>query len=367
MCNNHRNPIHCILPPYMTDKITDMLSGTNESFTDSFSEVAGTSDNAFRNKRKLLASMPQVKRSFRSAASASVTKLHREVYDANESPMSVGQLIWKEGQKIMPKSKDAVNVIEGAGNVWNFYKKLFNRNSIDNAGLPLIQTIRYREHPVKPFFNAFWDGQQMFYGTGMAKFTNSFTSDLDIIAHELTHGVIDFEARLEYENQSGALNESFADVFGILVKQWVTKTDARKSDWLIGSNILKGNNALRSMKAPGTAYKNDPIFGNDPQPAHMKDFMKLPNTEAGDYGGVHYNSGIPNRAFYVASFELGGNAWEKIGAAWYGALTDRKLMKKTTNFKGAANATVKKATALFGKGSLEEKAVMKGWKEAGVL
>jgi Zn-dependent metalloprotease len=367
MCKRHRNPLHCIMPPYMSDKLGDLLAGTNESFTEGFTEVAGTSDNAFRNKRKLLASMPVAKRSFRSAAAATSTKLHREVYDANESPMSVGQLVWKEGQKPLPKSKDARNVIEGAGHVWNFYKKLFNRNSIDNAGLPLIQTVRYREHPLKPFFNAFWDGQQMFYGTGLPSMSNSFTSDLDIIAHELTHGVIDFEARLEYENQSGALNESFADVFGILVKQWANKTDARKSNWLIGSNILKGTNSLRSMKAPGTAYKNDPVFGDDPQPAHMKDFVKLPNTEAGDYGGVHYNSGITNFAFYVASFELGGNAWEKTGAAWYAALTDRKLMKKNTDFKGAANATVKKAAALFGKGSLAEKAVQKGWKEAGVL
>jgi Zn-dependent metalloprotease len=374
MCNRHkRNPIHCIIPPYMSEKLSDMLNNTSTTRGGTRGakippdEVAGTSENAFRNKRKLLASMPIVKRSFRSAASASATKLHREVYDANESPMSVGQLIWKEGQKDMPKSKDALNVIEGAGNVWNFYKKLFNRNSIDNAGLPLIQTIRYREHPLKPFFNAFWDGQQMFYGTGMPQLTNSFTSDLDIIAHELTHGVIDFEARLEYENQSGALNESFADVFGILVKQWVNKTDARKSDWLIGSNILKGTNALRSLKAPGTAYKNDPVFGDDPQPAHMKNFVKLPNTENGDYGGVHYNSGITNFAFYVASFELGGNAWEKTGAAWYAALTYCKLMKKDTNFAGAAAATVKKAAALFGKGSLAEKAVQKGWKEAGVL
>jgi Zn-dependent metalloprotease len=342
----------------MTEKLSEMMG-------DKASDVQG--DNTFRNRRKVLASMPQAKRSMRMAAAPVNNKLYREVYDAHESPMSVGELIWKEGQTTTPASKEARNVIAGAGNVWNFYKKLFNRNSINNNGMPIIQTVRYREHSLKPFVNAFWDGQQMFYGTGMKGITNSFTSDLDIIAHELAHGVIDFEAALEYENQSGALNESYADVLGILVKQWTNNTSARKSNWLIGSATLKGKNALRSMKAPGTAYKNDPIFGDDPQPGHMRQFVKLPNTDAGDFGGVHFNSGIPNHAFYIASVEIGGNAWETTGAVWYAALTDRKAMGKKTDFKGAAAATMAKAVALFGNGSLVHKAVQKGWKDTGVI
>jgi Zn-dependent metalloprotease len=227
--------------------------------------------------------------------------------------MELGGLIWKEGQKKLPVSRDARNVIEGAGHVWTFYKHLFDRNSIDNGGLAIIQTIRYRENPDEPFFNAFWDGEQMFYGTGQKKFTKSFTSDLDIIAHELTHGVVDYEARLKYEFEPGALNESFADVFGILVKQWANKTQAKKSDWLIGKNILIGVNALRSLKEPGKAFKNDPVFDDDEQVAHMKNYKKLPNTENGDYGGVHINSGIPNHAFYITAIELAGNAWERAG------------------------------------------------------
>ena len=356
MCTNHRYPLHCILPPYMTDKL-DKILGLPETET----------DKRFRNKRKELATVPAATRAITVATTTPKTKLYREVYDAHESPMDIGELIWKEGQKKMPALKDAKNVITGSGHVWKFYKKLFSRNSIDNKGMAIIQTIRYRERKISPFFNAFWDGEQMYYGTGKKKFTNSFTSDLDIIGHELTHGVIDFEAALEYENQSGALNESFADVFGILIKQWANKTTARKSDWLIGKNILIGKNALRSMKAPGTAYKNDPVFGDDPQPAVMADFQHMPNTEDDDYGGVHYNSGITNFAFYITSFELNGNAWEKAGAIWYAALCDKKLMKKNANFKAAANATLIKARSLFGKGSLAEKAVEKGWKETGVI
>lgn len=358
MCTQHRNPFHCIMPPYMSDKL-GKLSGDKEK----------NAGNQFRQKRQMLASITPAKKrdSMTTAGKKPAGKIYREVYDAGQMPLALGKLIWKEGQKNIPKDKDARNVISGAGNVWGFYKNIFNRNSINNHDLPLIQTIRYRENPQEPFYNAFWDGEQMFYGTGDPKYTNSFTTDLDIIGHELTHGVIDFEAQLAYENQSGALNESYADVFGSLVKQWAHNTPARKADWLIGSNVLKGKNALRSMKAPGTAYKNDPIFGDDPQPANMKHYQHSPNTEDGDYGGVHINSGITNYAFYVTCFELNGFAWEKAGLIWYAALTDKKVLGKHANFADAAAATLKKATANFGKNSLEVKAVEKGWKEAGVI
>ncbi|MEP7279275.1 MAG: M4 family metallopeptidase [Bacteroidota bacterium] len=356
MCT-HRNPLHCILPPYMTDKLRYKTGNTDSK-----------ADYQFKDKRKLLATIAPAKKrnSMATTGVKPASNIYRELYDAGQMPLALGKLIWKEEQRI-PADKDAKNVVNGAGNVWSFYKKLFNRSSLDNHGLPLIQTIRYRDNPQEPFYNAFWDGEQMFYGTGDPRFTNSFTTDLDVISHELTHGVIDFEAQLAYEFQSGALNESFADVFGSMVKQWVHKTPARKADWLIGSNVLKGKNALWSMKAPGTAFKNDTIFGDDPQPATMKDFIHSPNTEDGDYGGVHINSGIPNYAFYVASYEINGNAWEKAGPVWYAALTDKKVLHKKSSFEDAATATLKKATAQFGKNSLEAKGIEKGWREAGVI
>lgn len=363
MCNHHRNPLHCILPPYMADKLKDMFRTKDD-------DGQTNADARFRNKRKKMAALAPAKKmalmeSF--ATEKDKTKLYREVYDAKETPAELGKLIWTEGDPLPTKDKEAKNVIEGVGNVWNFYKSLFNRLSIDNNGMSIIQTVRYRENEDEPYFNAFWDGEQMFYGSGAKKFTNSFTSDLDIIGHELTHGVIDSEAKLEYAFQPGALNESFADVFGIMIKQWAHKTRARKSDWLIGKNILIGTNALRNMKAPGHAYRNDPVFGDDPQPATMKGFKKSRNTENGDYGGVHINSGITNHAFYIAAYELNGYAWEKAGAIWYAALTDRKLMKKNSQFVDAANATLNKAAALFGTGSAAVKAVEKGWKETGVI
>jgi Zn-dependent metalloprotease len=358
MCTRRRNPLHCILPPYMSDKLDEIFGDDAES---------RTGEN-FREKRKeKLEEEPVITRAVRLEPVN--TKLVREVCDAKETSEDPGDTIWKEGDKTTGLSKDAKNVIAGAGHVWNFYKKLFNRNSIDNMGMAIKQTICYRERRNRPFFNAFWDSEklQMYYGSGSPNFTNSFTTDLDIIGHELSHAVIDYEAKLNYRNQSGALNESFADVFGILIKQWANKTGARKSDWLIGKNILIRKNALRSMKSPGKAYRNDPVFGDDPQPAVMKDYMKMPNTEDDDYGGVHYNSGITNHAFYITSFELNGSAWTKAGAIWYAALLDKELLKQTANFQDAANATLRKAALLFGKGSLAEKAVKKGWKETGVI
>ncbi len=360
MCTHSLNPFHCILPPYMTDKLPGRINLEGIDQTES--------DQQLRLKRKMLAQMPTVQRRSATMANTRVkTTMYREVYNAGQMPMALGKLIWKEGQPMPKRDREATNVITGAGHVWNFYKKVFKRNSIDNQGLLIIQTVRYRDNPFEDYYNAFWDGEQMFYGTGNRKYTGTFTGDLDIIAHKLTHGVIDFESKLNYEKQSGALNESFADVFGIMIKQWANKTQARKSDWLIGKNILKGKNALRSLKAPGTAYTNDPIFGDDPQPAVMKDFVKLPNTEKGDWGGVHYNSGIPNYAFYVASYELGGYAWEKTGPAWYAALTNRQLLKSNSNFEDAAKATMTAAKKLFGANSLPVKAIEKGWKEAGVI
>jgi Zn-dependent metalloprotease len=358
MCTNRRNPLHCILPPYMSDKLDEVFGDNAESET----------GESFREKRKVKAEeIPAITRAIRLEPVN--TKLIREVCDAKETSADPGDTIWKEGDKTTGLSKDAKNVIAGAGHVWNFYKKLFNRNSIDNMGMAIKQTICYRERRNRPFFNAFWDSEKlrMYYGSGSPRFTNSFTTDLDIIGHELSHAVIDYEAAMRYQNQSGALNESFADVFGILIKQWANKTGARKSDWLIGKNILIRKNALRSMKSPGKAYRNDPVFGDDPQPAVMKDYMKMPNTEEDDYGGVHYNSGITNHAFYITSFELNGSAWTKAGAIWYAALLDKELLKKTANFQDAANATLRKAVLLFGKGSLAEKAVKKGWKETGVI
>jgi len=291
----------------------------------------------------------------------------RTIYDSQEQPQLPGKLVRGEGAA---KSKDVMvnESYDYSGIVYDFYSKVFGRNSIDDRGMRLDSSIHYREDPSEAFDNAFWNGTQMIYGDGDGVTFDRFTKCLDVIGHELTHGVTQYEAGLAYHGQSGALNESFSDVFGSLVKQWHKKQTAAKADWLIGAGLLGKTIhgvALRSMKAPGTAYDDPHFGGKDPQPATMRDYVKLADTGAGDNGGVHINSGIPNHAFFLVAIQLGGYAWERAGKIWYDALCNR--IRSNSNFKTAAQATLASATSLYGGTSAELKAVKSAWQEVGVL
>jgi Zn-dependent metalloprotease len=280
----------------------------------------------------------------------------RTIYDAKSSTTLPGKLVRGEGG---PASQDPeINeAYDGAGVTYDLYHDIFKRNSVDDRGLRLDSTVHYGQK----YDNAFWNGQQMVYGDGDGKLFKRFTISIDVIGHELTHGVTQYEAGLIYQGQSGALNESISDVFGSLVKQFSLKQTADKADWLIGQGLLadgvKGI-ALRSMKAPGTAY-DDPVLGKDIQPANMKDYKNI----TWDNGGVHINSGIPNHAFFVVATEIGGNAWEKAGQIWYAAL---HRFPNNTNFQQAAQITSQVAGEKFGVDSGEQKAVKKGWADVGI-
>src|SRR4029078_6294862 len=211
--------------------------------------------------------------------------------------------------------------------------------------MKLDSTVHYGDD----YNNAFLNRTQLGYGEGDGDIFQRFTKSIDVIGHELTHGVTQYEAALEYEGQAGALNESFSDVFGSLVKQYSHKQKVDKADWLIGDGLfsakVKGV-ALRSMKEPGSAYKH-PTIGKETQHAHMKNYV---NTTS-DNGGVHINSGIPNRAFYLIAVELGGYAWEKAGKIWYTALTER--LRERSNFQKTADVTAEVAATIYGKNSAE--------------
>lgn len=186
----------------------------------------------------------------------------------------------------------AVNqAYDGLGRTWELYLTAYQRDSLDNKGLPLVASVHYGTN----FDNAFWDGQQMVFGDGDGTVFVGFTHALDVIGHELTHGVTQYTAGLTYVGQSGALNESVSDCFGSLVKQLSLGQTAAQADWLIGAALftpaVKGV-ALRSMKAPGTAF-DDPVLGKDPQPADMDGYVELPHDQAHDNGGVPTNSGSP--------------------------------------------------------------------------
>jgi Zn-dependent metalloprotease len=361
MCKNHLNHIHCIIPPYMLRKL--MESGNKKiadlAVNSNFRSYRFRNDRIFFHK----ATLREKKILGLIANQSGPVKMQMEVYDCmQKTDLAAASLLWdsKNNQKIT--SVAGKNVIKGGKASWDFYWQLFGRNSIDNKGMLIRQYVHYD----KKMDNAYWDGRRMVYGDGDGIVFTSFTGDIDIIGHELTHGVTENESNLEYENQAGALNESFSDIFGIMIKQRFINQDVKKSNWLIGEKVMIGKEyALRSMKAPGTGYRNHPELGDDPQPATMDSYQNLPNSPSGDWGGVHINSGIPNFAFYVAAFNMGGFAWEKAGRIWYAVLTDLKL-PQNAKFTDVKNLTIVHAEKLFGIGSQEVNAVKQGWLEAKV-
>ncbi|WP_407568110.1 M4 family metallopeptidase [Arsenicicoccus dermatophilus] len=218
----------------------------------------------------------------------------------------------------------------------------------------------------RDYDNAFWDGQQMVFGDGDGVYFASFTDCVDVVGHELTHGLTQLTAGLTYVARSGALNESISDAFGVLTKQHALGQTAAEADWLIGAGLFTAKVrgiALRSMKAPGTAY-DDPHLGKDRQPASMSGYQDLSHDDAGDNGGVHINSGIPHRAFYLVADALGGHAWERAGQIWWDTLlgVNGPALPKDCDFATFARHTLTAATERYGARSREVDAVPEAWR-----
>lgn len=350
-----RSSLYCIVPPYILREIIE--NGTMEQRQQALRNIV--SAEAVRVQREVIAKEgpPEL---FMEAAGG---VLERIVYTADNGSALPGRQLRGEGGA--PTGDPAADeAYDGAGATYALFSEVFNRNSIDGNGLRLDSTVHYRTG----YDNAFWNGRQMVYGDGdedlpeSQRLFNRFTIAVDIIGHELAHGVTQHTANLIYQGQSGALNESMSDVFGSLVKQRLLGQAPADADWIIGEGLFTANvNGLgiRSMKEPGTAY-NDSVLGKDPQPGHMRDYVE---TQA-DNGGVHINSGIPNRAFYVTTLNLGGFAWEKAGQIWY--LTLSSKLNASANFATAATKTYEAAGDLYGSGSLEQQAVRAGWAEVGI-
>ena len=333
------------IPPYILEHI--VKKGTKEEQSSALETISISEQT--RGRRETL--------SYMSSLLAVSGKKERIIYDAKNQRTLPGEIIMTEGQHKAP-NVFAREAYRYAGVTYDFYKKSFERNSIDDQEMRLDSTVRYGHK----YSNAFWNGSQMVYGSGDGKIFRRFTRAIDIVAHELTHGVTDFEASLVYRDLPGALNEHMSDVFGSMVKQYYKKQKVDKADWLIGSGIFTSKingKAIRSMEAPGTAY-NDPRVGKDPQPSHMKDYKKI----SADNGGVHIYSGIANHAFYLAAMDIGGYAWEKTGKIWYITLRDR--LRPTSDFKDAAKKTSEVAGDLFGDGSTEQRTVKRAWDAVGV-
>jgi hypothetical protein len=359
---------HGIVPPYMLAKVaeTDDSAGTS-------ARRSLALDAEYRNRRPgstgstgagdqppppPTGTQPDLPPGETPAATDDGTSPLRTISDAHGKEQLPGDVVRAEGAG--PTGDAAVDeAYDGLGATWRLYREVYGRDSLDGAGLALNGTVHYGED----YDNAFWDGSRMVFGDGDRTLFNRFTAAVDVIGHELTHGVTEKTAGLIYQGQSGALNESISDVFGSLVKQRELGQDAASADWLIGAGLftpsVKGQ-ALRSMKAPGTAY-DDPRLGKDPQPATMSGYVETTD----DNGGVHLNSGIPNHAFYLAATAIGGNAWEGAGQIWYDVLTGGKLAPDA-DFAAFAAATVAAAGDRFGVGSTQQAAVIKAWQDVEV-
>jgi Zn-dependent metalloprotease len=273
------------------------------------------------------------------AGSASSAAADRLVYDSGQTWEQRVKLARKEGG-LATADKDTNKVYDYIRVTRDFFKEVLNRNSIDGLGLDIVANVHFGDK----FNNAFWDGDDITFGDGDGVIFTSFAKSLDVVAHELAHGVTQFTADFEYANQPGALHEHFSDVFGSAITQYHLKQDAHNADWLIGDEIMGPSlygEVLRSMMAPGTAYDNS-LLGKDPQPAHMDDLY----TGDWDNGGVHINSGIMNRAFYLTAMRIGTDNAMRI---WYHAL--QKLWR-TAQFCDAVAVIAESARILTKNGEV---------------
>ena len=272
-------------------------------------------------------------------------------YTAKNGTSEPGTLMTSSSKTISDKA--AVSAHYYAGVVYDFYKNLLNRNSLDNNGMSIISTVHYDSS----YNNAFWDGSQMVYGDGDGSEFTYLSGDLDVVGHEMTHGVTERTANLTYSNQSGALNESTSDVFGVLIETYDRYNvenggtwQFNASDWVVGDDVYTpgtSGDALRSLANP-TLYD---------QPDNMADYV---NTTS-DNGGVHTNSGITNKAAYLVAQALG---CEKTARIYYKALTT--YYTSSTNFAGSETALVQAATDLYGASSAEAQAVTNAYTSVGI-
>ncbi|KRB36188.1 M4 family metallopeptidase [Microbacterium sp. Root180] len=346
---------HAIVPPYLLARI----AAAQEPTWARAAEAARSTLAAPRDYRPVRSRLRLSIDNDGALVAETTPAPYREISDAQEREELPGVRVRGEDD---PATGDAAadEAFDGLGATFDFLWDAWGRNSLDGAGGALRATVHYGQD----YDNAFWNGERMVFGDGDGEVFTGFTGSLTVIAHELAHGVIEDEGGLLYRGQSGALNESIADVFGALAEQHALGQTADQASWLIGEGIFTDavqGAALRSLAAPGTAYDDD-VLGRDPQPAHMRDYVVTRD----DNGGVHINSGIPNHAFYLAAMALGGKAWERAGLIWYRTITTGTL-SSSADFTAFARATLAAAAAEYGEESEEVSAVRAGWVGVGVI
>ncbi|OWW25683.1 peptidase M4 family protein [Zobellia sp. OII3] len=313
-----------IVPPYLLEKLAKLGNNSCKRALNDTGRIAERRRNSLNN---LLLRKPEE------------GKGERYIYDSKNRFEQRLELVRKEGQEAV-EDPSVNKAYETSGFVRDYFKETFGLNSIDGNGLDIISNVHYGEG----YNNAYWDGDEMTYGDGDGKEFTDFASAIDVVAHELAHGVTQFFANLEYQSQPGALNEHFSDVFGTIIKQKYLKQDISEADWLIGDSVVTEGFpgvAIRSMKAPGTA--ND----FDTQPDHMDNYYN----GSGDNQGVHINSGIPNKAFYLCCLEIG---IDDCALIWFETL---KSLWRTADFNDMVETLTRTAEQLISENKVSEKAI----------
>lgn len=278
----------------------------------------------------------------------------RRTFTANNTTRIPGRLLIEEGER----SRDEVAQVahDAAGIVYDYYFNTFQRDAYDGQGSPMVSTVHYGSDP-QDAENAAWVGElaQMIYGDG-GRIFRPLPYGLDVVGHEFTHGVIEASAGLIYEAQAGALNESYADVFGAMID---------RDNWTLGEEVIKSPpfpvpflRSLQDPNAEGLYDPSEPLNGVG-QPANMAEYANLPVSRRADNGGVHINSGIPNHAHYLLAQAIGREKTEQIA---YRALT--QYLSPSADFVEAAQASAQAATDLYAQAEVD--AVRNAWAQVGV-
>jgi Zn-dependent metalloprotease len=341
MASNHQ-PKH----PCCCQIIPEVVFKSMEKQGIPINPTEGKLDQAFRMKRTSLMFMARA--IMESSGNAEIS-----VYDSQNTGSPRIKLMRKEGESaVADKSVNAA--YDNGAIVRKYFKEVLKWHSVDNNGMDMV----FNVHFLMRYNNAFWDGEQMSFGDGDGTNFTNFVGALDVIGHELAHGVVQHTANLEYKGQSGALNEHFADVFGSAVKQWHLKQTEKTADWMIGEVCLIGKfkgKAIRSMMSPA-----DEKIVMMAQPDHMSKIYKGTN----DNGGVHINSGIPNRAFYLVAMDIGT---QNAALLWMETL---KTLKPSSKFKNLHTALKKMSSQMVKNKLLPDTtvaAVDKAFKAVGII
>jgi Zn-dependent metalloprotease/subtilisin-like proprotein convertase family protein len=290
--------------------------------------------------------------------------LSRMTYTANNRNILPGDLIIKDEQTTSDKVAQSAH--DHAATVYEYYKDTFGRDSYDNQGAALISTVHYREN----YNNAFWSDwyKQMVYGDGDGIRWRPLSFALDIVAHELTHAVNSNTARFVYAEEAGALDESFADFFAVMISN-----DDPITDWEMGEGVYtpyRPGDAIRDLSNP-TKYG---------QPDHMDNYIhlspgELPDPYKNDNGYVHYNSGIPNKVAYLIvkggthyGIRVKGIGRDKAEQIYYLALTSylSSSTRSRWTFKQARYAMLNACRQLYGDTGDEYAAIKNAWAAVGI-